>query len=107
MFVYNSVKRSIQSLFSWPDFEKKINAWRDRRLPDGMMLDIYDGRMWQAIPDPDEPDRPFADHKRSLLLTLNVDWFQPFDGGGYSCGAIYITVNNLPRNDRFKKENVL
>ncbi|KAG2215213.1 hypothetical protein INT45_013019, partial [Circinella minor] len=43
----------------------------------------------------------------SLLLTLNVNWFGPFENSTYSCGAIYLTVNNLPLSEHFKTENVI
>lgn len=41
------------------------------------------------------------------LLALNVDWFQPFTHIEYSVGAIYLTVQNLPRNERYKEENII
>ena len=41
------------------------------------------------------------------LLTINVDWFEPFEGGIYSLGAIYLTVQNLPRNIHYKQENLI
>ena len=41
------------------------------------------------------------------MVTLNVDWFQPFTHTQYSLGAIYLTVQNLPREIRYKEENVI
>ena len=38
---------------------------------------------------------------------LNVDWFQSFEGTMYSTGIIYIAICNLPRDVRFKRENLL
>ena len=38
---------------------------------------------------------------------INLDWFQPFESSVYSCGAIYGVICNLPRETRFKKENML
>ena len=38
---------------------------------------------------------------------INLDWFQPFESSVYSCGAIYGVICNLPREVRFKKENML
>ena len=38
---------------------------------------------------------------------MNIDWFQPFKHTTYSIGAIYIAVMNLPRDIRYKRENVL
>jgi len=40
-------------------------------------------------------------------LALNVDWFQPFEYTTHSTGAIYGVVCNLPRECRFKPENIL
>ena len=40
-------------------------------------------------------------------MTLNVDWFEPFEHGVYSVGAIYLTVQNLPRVDCNRFENII
>lgn len=105
---YHSVVASIQNLFLRPGFEEQINEWRKRKFPADSFFDKYDGEMWTSIRDLDKSE-PFVEHRRSLLLTLNVDWFRPFRGHGasYSCSAIYLTVNNLPRAVRYKKENAI
>ena len=41
------------------------------------------------------------------LIILNIDWFQPFKRTEYSVGAIYAIVQNLPREKRFKEENII
>src|SRR6266498_3639154 len=38
---------------------------------------------------------------------LNLDWFQPFDSTSHSTGVLYAAICNLPRNIRFKRENLL
>ena len=38
---------------------------------------------------------------------LNLDWFQPYDGTIHSTGVIYAAICNLPRDIRFKRENML
>jgi len=38
---------------------------------------------------------------------LNVDFFQPYKHVHISYGAIYLTIMNLPRSERFKQQNVL
>ena len=38
---------------------------------------------------------------------LNIDWFQPFKHVTDSIGAIYLSVINLSREERFKTENLL
>ena len=38
---------------------------------------------------------------------LNFDFFQPYKHTPESYGVFYMTLLNLPRNERFKQENVL
>ena len=44
---------------------------------------------------------------QNLTLMLNIDWFCPFKHGRYSMGAIYMCLMNLPREIRFKPENII
>ncbi|OAD79069.1 hypothetical protein PHYBLDRAFT_62168 [Phycomyces blakesleeanus NRRL 1555(-)] len=41
------------------------------------------------------------------MLTLNVDWFQLFEGRTHASGALYLSMNNLPREERMKPENII
>ncbi|OAD81196.1 hypothetical protein PHYBLDRAFT_138735 [Phycomyces blakesleeanus NRRL 1555(-)] len=85
-YVYHSVQNSIKALFSRPDFETQIDSWNRSPKAENTMFDDLK----------DTNGIPFVHGNRSLMLTLNIDWFQPFDGVTYSCGAIYLAVNNLP-----------
>ena len=78
--------------------------WRRRAnfIHEDNLSDVYDGRVWKKFNSADR--RNFLTSPYSYLLTLSVDWFQLFDRGVYS---VYITVQNLPRSERFKSENVL
>ena len=38
---------------------------------------------------------------------MNVDWFQPYKHSPYSVGAIYLAMMNLPREERYKQENII
>ncbi|KAG0749034.1 hypothetical protein G6F18_013826 [Rhizopus arrhizus] len=69
------------------------------------MYDIYDGQFWNEFKDRD--GNVFTSQARSLLFTLNVDWFQSSKRTVYSVGAVYLTINNLPRSIRYKKENII
>ena len=73
-----------------------------------MLADIYDGKIWKNFPD--TLDVPYFTPETAdshLGIMINLDWFQPFDSIQYSCGAIYGVICNLPREVRFKKENML
>ena len=102
---FNSIKYALKVMFSRPGFELAIEAWRDRTCYPGTMFDMYDGRLWNEFKDKD--GNVFTSQKRSLMLTLNVDWFQSSKRTNYSVGVVYLTIGNLPRPIRYKKENVI
>lgn len=105
-FAYNSLEKTLRTFFSRPTFESKIEEWRNRTREPNTLFDVYGGFQWTSFSAAD--GTPFVNRSPSLLLTLNVDWFNPFcDLEQYSCGAIYLTINNLPRADRYKMENVI
>ena len=43
----------------------------------------------------------------NIGLAFNIDWFNPYDHTQYSIGAIYISILNLPRAERYKIENTI
>ena len=50
---------------------------------------------------------PFLQVPGNLLFMLNTDWFQPFKHTKYSIGVTYLVIQNLPRDIRFKPENII
>ena len=52
-------------------------------------------------------NQPFLSGDWGFGLMINVDWFQPYKHTTFSVGAIYLSVMNLPRSMRFKRENVI
>ena len=79
--------------------------WRTRSVPDGYLCDVYDGLIWRKFNSAEGAN--FLSSPRCWLLTLNVDWFEPFERGVYSVGAIYLSIQNLPRDVCFRPENII
>ena len=52
------------------------------------LMAIYDGQVWHEYNS--DKTKHFLATPHNYLLTLNVDWFQPFSHLQYSVGAIYI-----------------
>lgn len=50
---------------------------------------------------------PFLSVPNNFAFQINVDWFNPFIHTQHSEGAIYLSVMNLPRQERFLQENVI
>lgn len=83
-----------------------MNYFKQRsKIPDGHYYDIFDGAMFKDLRS--KSDTPFYKLPHPLFFTLNVDWFQPFSKENYSVGAIYLSINNFPRGERMKQENVI
>ena len=103
VYPYHSLKASISRLVSRPGFLEDCEKWRNRstQVPSSFLGDIYDGCVWGEF------NSVFLGAPYCYLLTLNVDWFQPFERDVYSLGAIYLTIQNLPRNIRYKPENII
>ena len=68
---------------------------------ENILGDVSDGLVWKSFKE------HFLSSPFSYLLTLNVDWFQPFKRTEYSVGGIYATIQNLPREKRYKEENAI
>ena len=104
-FCYMPLRRLLQELLNRPDFSSHCEAWRTRKGNDELMSDVYDGKIWNDFQEYN--GKPFLSQPYAYGLMLNIDWFKPYKHLEYSVGAIYLTIMNLPRQIRFKQENVL
>ena len=102
-FCYNNIISVLQSMIKRPHFLKKCNDWQNRISPSGIMTDVYDGLIWQSFFG--KEGRYSGENNFGFLL--NVDWFQPYKRRSTSIGAIYLTCLNLPREERYKRENII
>ena len=102
-FAYCPLKVSFQRLVLQPGFLCLCEAWREREhtIPENILGDIYDGSVWKSF------RYDFLSSPYSYLLILNVDWFQPYKRTEYSVGAIYATIQNLPREKRYREEYIV
>ena len=65
--------------------------------------DIWDGRILQTfLMDPDGRTKALLKNRMNLALLLYLDFFNPFQRAVYSCGALYISVLNIPKSQRYK-----
>jgi hypothetical protein len=106
------LKTQLATMYKRPGFEDLLKKWTNRVVLTDALSDIYDGEIWKTFPsrlDIPNPPRFFTPETadKHLGIMINLDWFQPFESSAYSCGAIYGVICNLPRDIRFKKENVL
>lgn len=82
--------------------------WTYRSNTSNVLSDVYDGAVWKTFKMNPAASVPFVDESPyNLMMALNVDWFQPYKDTQHSTGAIYLTIQNLPREERNLKKNVL
>ena len=111
LFPIPSLKNQIITMYQRPDFEELLQKWTNRKSETGLYSDIYDGEIWKTFPSSlENSDSRFFTSEMAnshLGIMVNLDWFQPFESSAYSCGVIYGVICNLPREVRFKRENML
>ncbi|XP_019624867.1 PREDICTED: uncharacterized protein LOC109470372 [Branchiostoma belcheri] len=71
------------------------------------MTDVYDGQVWKDFQHDNISGNPFLSEPIDLALMLNCDWYQPYKHSEYSVGVLYLVILNLPREERFKEENLI
>ena len=127
------LRRGLERVLARPGVEASCEKFRvgrssmyDRDYSPEQMSDIFDGRRCHAyMYTHRETHRPWTeyecktsercDRERDLLaapgtlaLAMNVDWFAPFlQGNTYSMGEISMAILNLPREERYKPENMI
>lgn len=100
IYCYNTLMSSLQKLLLRPSFYEHCNHWCTRTQHPNTLADVYDGRIWKEF-------ESVFQQTWTLGLMFNIDWFQPFTHTVASVGAIYLTVMNLPRHMRSKRENFI
>ncbi|EIW84541.1 hypothetical protein CONPUDRAFT_49943 [Coniophora puteana RWD-64-598 SS2] len=125
-----SLIASLRRMFMRPGFAHMIRDSRadvsNRNDDSGfIMRDMHDGALWHQLDthtvrevgerghvrDRPEDGRDTApkltSHRYGLHLTCNVDWMGILENRPHSTGAMYIAINDLPRDQRFLQVNTI
>ena len=100
-----SIKKSLQEKLDRPGFTALLFKGLQLQGSSAGMSDICDGDIYKTFVD--NEGKPFFQNRRNLGVLMNLDWFNPFEKTKYSIGVIYLVIINLPRQYRFKWENVI
>ena len=104
VYCFRSIIETLKKLVYSKEFVENCFHWR--RVVQNETSDIYDGRIWKTFTDSNGQLFFYSNHLHIGLL-LNVDWYQPFNHTLYSVGVIFLAILNLPRELRYKPENVI
>ncbi|KAI8881205.1 hypothetical protein K501DRAFT_223337, partial [Backusella circina FSU 941] len=109
VFPYCSITSSLREMLMRKGFEEQLEDWRNRDYSNPKnRSDVYDGALWSELRDVD--GQPFTKQERSILVTINIDWFTPFSSISTehnSVGGIYLTIESLPRSVRYLPGNII
>ena len=105
VYSHLSIITSLQKLLLRPGFVAMCESTRTIHEGCSHLTDIQNGMIWKQFLQYDGND--FLISPYCYAFMLNVDWFQPFENHNYSVGVIYLAVLNLPRNMRYKRENII
>ena len=111
IYPFAGIQEQLAVMFRRKSFENSLQHWANRSEFDNILTDIYDGHIWKTFKETDAETSPkffraeVADSHLGLML--NLDWFQPFDGTTHSTEVLYAAICNLPRDIRFKRENLI
>lgn len=104
VYPYRLLTWSLQSLLLRPNISELCQHWKLAETS-GILYDIYDGQVWKDFQV--VSGQPFLSSPYGLGLMVNVDWFQPYKHTSCSVGAVYLTIMNLPRSVRFRREYII
>ena len=104
-YCYLGLENSILSLFRQAHMYALLKNSAMKYKPSSVLTDVHNGSIWAEFQTFN--DKPFLSDPLCLALCMNVDWFQPYKHVTYSVGVIYLAIMNLPREERYKRENIL
>lgn len=124
-----SLIQSLRRIVHRKGFRKLVRDSRDTPAhqnddPNFVMKDLHDGKMWhdlktgiqrehgdcgavRDVPCPGMEEKPLTSHRFGLHVTINTDWFGALDNRPHSCGPVYLSIADLPREQRYLQVNTI
>lgn len=104
-FYQSVIDRLSQMMKRGPEFVEMLDHWRHIDPdPSDYLRDFYDGKLWAEW----TRDDGVLVELGGIAFILNYDGFNPFGNCvDYSMGTIYLSIANLPREERYRRENVI
>ena len=94
----------LQSLYKRKGFKEKLNYRFTRQDPPSTIYsDIYDGSLYKSL----SVEGQILSDSHAISFTWYSDGVQIFKSSKFSIWPFYLTINELPYNERFEMENLL
>ena len=107
VYPYCSIISTIQKFFLRKGFAQQVSSWKAHKPANEHLFDVYDATDFLNFKARSFEPSFVSQSDYNLMLSLNIDWFSPFDTI-YSVGCIYMTILNLPKQQgRDLKRNMV
>ena len=107
VYSYCSITTTLKKFFLRQGFADQVKSWKSRQASKNYLFDLYDATGFLDFKTSPSGSSFVLESDYNLLLSLNVDWFSPFNTN-HSVGCIYLTVQNLPKQQgRDLKQNMI
>eukprot|EP00027_Filamoeba_sp_ATCC50430_P015213 CAMPEP_0168566444 /NCGR_PEP_ID=MMETSP0413-20121227/14422_1 /TAXON_ID=136452 /ORGANISM="Filamoeba nolandi, Strain NC-AS-23-1" /LENGTH=607 /DNA_ID=CAMNT_0008598463 /DNA_START=191 /DNA_END=2011 /DNA_ORIENTATION=- len=101
-FVHFSISNYIHDLFSTTTGYNKLQYRFHRHSQPNTIQDIYDGTQYKKW-----VSKGFLNQPQNISFSFNTDGIAPFQSAKKTIWPVFLTVNELPPAERFKKSNMI
>ncbi|XP_034935156.1 uncharacterized protein [Chelonus insularis] len=101
-FIEIPIIRHMQTMFARQNFFESLQMRFERRNGNNLICDIYDGKLYK-----DAYDSGFLSNRNNISFTWYTDGIPVFKSSKISAWPIYLTINELPFEERKKRYNTL
>ncbi len=102
-FIMRSIADQIEEKLKRKGLEEACQRWKKDRCPINVRKDIHTGNAWKML----QHQHNFFSTDHEFALQYNIDWWQPHENSNKSLGVMYFALCNLPREIRYKRENLI
>lgn len=103
-FLVTPIVEQLKIFYRRAGFTNKLQHRNNRRKTNMQNLeDIYDGQMYQDL---SKPPGILSDD-RNISFMWNTDGLSLYKSSKFQVWPFYLVINELPYNERYRKENLL
>lgn len=103
-FIEIPIVKQLQTLFQRRGFYESLQyRFNRKKIKTSNFEDIYDGKVYKALFENDG----FLSNPNNISFTWNTDGVSIFKSSGYAIWPFYLSINELPYDERTKSDNVL
>lgn len=102
-FVTGKINKQLEDILTKKDIWQSITERASTCISTSTITDILDGSEYRKL----KTDGQFLSDKNNISLSFFTDGIPLFKSSGVSLWPVYLIINEIPRQERFLKKNML